>query len=422
VASKPIPKRRADGSVVFKLPFRLSPGGRLTSETFDSIEDALKFGELVDRVGGQAARDIRTASTLSSVETPTLRTAFEKMLGDIDSARARGTAPEYRRVADRTWMPHLGDHPVDAITRDSVVKWVTAQRAQETQKSARTRARAITAQRQDPEVVVPEPETYSPKSIRNAHSLLSQTLADAMARGYVSTNVARAVPLPSDHEHDEMVFLSEAEFALLLDQIPEHYEPLVLTLFATGLRWGEATALTPGDLDLDAPTPLLRVSRAWKKAERGSTGYLGSPKSRMARRTVSLPRELVPVLRPLTKKDAGALLFTTPAGTQVGQAHFHERVWTPALDRAAHPVMTDGTPDPHAARLTKRPRIHDLRHSHASLMIARGMNLLALQRRLGHESLKTTGDTYGHLMPDALAAGAELAGATLGHALPQVES
>lgn len=421
MASKPIPKRRADGSVVFKLPFRLSPGGRLTSETFDTIEDAQKFGALVDKVGGQAARDIRTASTLSSFEVPTLRTAFEEMLSDVDSARARGTAPEYRRVADRTWMPMLGDLPVDAITRDTVVKWVTAQRQQETAKSARLRARAIAAQRTDPTVVVPEPETYSPKSIRNAHSLLSQTLAAAQTRGYVHQNVAYRVPLPSDHEHDEMVFLSEDEFALLLDEIPEHYQPLVLTLYATGLRFGEATALTPADLDLEATTPLLRVSRAWKKAEQGSTGYIGSPKSRKARRTVSLPRELVPFLRPLTRRPAGDLLFTTPSGTQIGQPHFHERVWTKALDRAAHPKLADGSPDPDAPRLTKRPRIHDLRHSHASLMIARGMDLLTLQRRLGHESLKTTGDTYGHLMPDALAAGSLLAGATLGRALPQIE-
>ena len=370
MASKPIPKRGANGSVVFKLPFRLSPGGRLTSETFSSIDEAIQFGALVGRVGGQAARDIRYASTTAPLDAPTLRTAFEQMLGDVDSARARGTAPapEYRRVAESTWMPALGDLAVDAITRDSLVKWVTAQRQQETAKSARARAKAIAAQRHDPDVVVLDPETYSPKRIRNAHSLLSQALATAQARGYVHTNVARAV-LRSDHKNDEMVFRSEAEFALLLDEIAEHYQPLVLTLYTTGLRWGEATALTPGDLELEARTALLRVSRAWMKAERGSTGCIGSPKPRKARRTVSLPRQLAPILRPLAARaSAGDLLFTTPSGTQVGQAHFHERVWT--RRRGVRRTRRSRTaPRPGRTTPDEAARTHDLRHAHASLMV-----------------------------------------------------
>lgn len=412
MAAKPTPRQRADGTVVYRLPFRLAPGGKVTSETFDAYDDAVRFGQLVDKVGGQAAREIRSASTTSTMDIPTVATCLEQMLEVVDSARSRGTAPEYRRVAQRTWLPTLGHLPVDAVSRDAVVRWVAAQRAAETQSSARARRKAIAAQRKDPAVVVPEPVTYSPKSIRNAQSLLSQTLAHAVEHGWVTTNVAAGVPLPSDHEHEEMVTLTENEFVLLHAAITPHYRPLVLLLFATGLRWGEATALTPGDFDLDAPTPYLRVSRAWKKAATGSTGYLGSPKSRRARRTVALPPALVDVVRPLAAgKPSDALLFTTPSGAQVGQAHFHERVWTRALRDAAA-----GTPP-----LTKRPRIHDLRHSHASLMISRGMDLLTLQRRLGHESLKTTGDTYGHLMPDALAAGAALSAVTISGAVPQIE-
>lgn len=416
MASKPIAKRRADGTVAYKLPFRLVPGGQVTTETFETYADAERFGRLVDKVGGQAARDIRTASTISAMDVPTLRTFLETVLADVASASARGTAPEYRRIAERTWLPALGDLPVDAITRDAVIRWVTTQRATETQRSKAKRARAIAAQRTDPTVVVPEPVTYSPKSIRNAQSLLSQVLASAIKRGHITVNVAEAVPLPTDHEHDEMVTLTENEFVLLHAQIPTHYQTLVALLFSTGLRWGEATALTPGDLGLDAPTPYLRISRAWKKDATGSSGYLGSPKSRRARRTISVPSQLVPMLRAAAKgKAAGDMLFTTPAGTQIGQPHFHERVWTPALARAATPD------DPGAPRLTKHPRIHDLRHSHASLMISRGMDLLTLQRRLGHESLKTTGDIYGHAMPDSLASAATMAGITLSGAFPQIE-
>ena len=65
-----------------------------------------------------------------------------------------------------------------------------------------------------------------------------------------------------------------------------------------------------------------------------------------------------------------------------------------------NPLLADGTPDPDAPRLTKRPRVHDLRHTHASWMIAAGVDLFVLQRRLGHESITTTTETYAHLLPD----------------------
>ena len=109
-------------------------------------------------------------------------------------------------------------------------------------------------------------------------------------------------------------------------------------------------------------------------------------------------------------KRANDLLFATPAGAQVTQRHVNERVWVPAIARA----VAGSTP------LTKHPRIHDLRHSHASPMISRGLDLLALQQCLSHESLKTTGDTYGHLTPDALAQGARLSGLVLAGALPEL--
>jgi integrase len=413
MASKPSPRVLADGTIKWRVAGRIVPGGTVKSETFSTVEEAERFARLAARVGFAAAREARSASTSSDLEVPTLRTLLDDVLREVASARSRGTAPEYRRMAERTFLVKLGDLPVDAISRDAVVRWVAWQRQQETVRSRRARMRAIDEHREHPDVVVPAPATYSPKSIRNAQALLSQTLDAARSRGYVAENVAMAVPLPSDHARAEMVTLTENEFVLLHAAVDPRYQLLVALLFGTGLRFGEATALTPGDLDLDAPTPLLRVSRAWKKAASGSRGYLGSPKSRLARRTIALPPQLVAPLRDLASgKRADALLFTSPDGMQLTQPHFYERTWKLALARAA-------AADP---PLTKRPRIHDLRHSHASQMIARGMDLLTLQRRLGHESLKTTGDTYGHLMPDALAAGARLSGMALSGALPQIEA
>ena len=99
-------------------------------------------------------------------------------------------------------------------------------------------------------------------------------------------------------------------------------------------------------------------------------------------------------------------MLTTIQGRRVQAQHFRERVWHPAVLRA---------------NIGKSPRVHDLRHSNASWMIARGMNLTTLQRRLGHEKITTTVDVYGHLMPEAQAQAAASATLSLAGWLPQIE-
>jgi len=92
---------------------------------------------------------------------------------------------------------------------------------------------------------------------------------------------------------------------------------LVLLLVATGLRWGEATALTPGNLNLLASPPTVRVTKAWKR-DGDRHWYFGPPKTTHARRTVSLPKELVDVLMPLAAEKApDGLLFTNTVGQQI---------------------------------------------------------------------------------------------------------
>ncbi len=100
------------------------------------------------------------------------------------------------------------------------------------------------------------------------------------------------------------------------------------------------------------------------------------------------------------------LLFVSSRGLPLRSGPFHTRVWQPAVTAAA---------------LGVRPRVHDLRHSHASALIAAGVSLPVVQRRLGHESITTTIDVYGHLAPDAYAGATEAAEAMLSQALPQIE-
>ena len=91
----------------------------------------------------------------------------------------------------------------------------------------------------------------------------------------------------------------------------------------------------------------------------------------------------------------GRPVFTISPDTEVFPQH---RQWLDAWYDATKAAEAN---EDNPLKLERRPRIHDIRHSHASMMIAGGMNLYELANRLGHESIITTTKTYGHLVPDA---------------------
>ncbi len=195
-----------------------------------------------------------------------------------------------------------------------------------------------------------------------------------------------------------MVIVTEPEHVRLVEAMPEHYRPLTLFLAGTGMRWGEATALTWGDLDLRGSLPTARVTKAWKRAP-GSGAVLGPPKTRKAVRTVSLWADLVSALG--TPGPADQLVFR---GLGRGDGASPGRVWPERYRAAAWrpALLAVNTPSiAHPVPIGKRPRVHDLRHSHASALLAARMPILEVSRRLGHESVSTTGDHYGHLMPES---------------------
>jgi len=113
---------------------------------------------------------------------------------------------------------------------------------------------------------------------------------------------------------------------------------------------------------------------------------LGAPKTKKSRRTLVLTPDQVKLFRRLTEgKNPSDLIFTAPEGGAWHSGVFYAHRWKPALDAA------------NAMGLTKRPRVHDLRHTHASWLIAGKVPLPVIQARLGHESITTTVDRYGHL-------------------------
>lgn len=178
-----------------------------------------------------------------------------------------------------------------------------------------------------------------------------------------------------------MRFLTPGEVAALADAAGR-YRALVLTAAYTGLRLGELTALRVGRLDL------LRRRLAVVETLREVRDRLifSEPKTKTPRRSLTLPRFMVDELAAhlgsrSEPADADQLVFTATNGGPLRRSNFRRRVWLPAVESTVGQPM----------------RFHDLRHTHAAMLVAQGEHPKVIQERLGHASIKTTLYTYGHL-------------------------
>ncbi len=203
-------------------------------------------------------------------------------------------------------------------------------------------------------------------------------LKAAVRDGLLPKSPAEDTPLPKV-EHREMRFLSHDEIGDLAEAVDPRYRALVLTAGYTGLRFGELAGLEVRHLEMLRRS--LRVDQAMTDV--GGRVELGPVKTSSSRRTVKLPRFLVDELaQHLAAFPSGAgLVFSAERGGPIRRTNFRRREWLPAV----------------AASVGVPCRFHDLRHSHAALLIADGSHPKVIQARLGHSSIRTTLDTYGHL-------------------------
>jgi integrase len=178
---------------------------------------------------------------------------------------------------------------------------------------------------------------------------------------------------------EEPVFLSHDQVAALAEAC-ERYSILVRFLAYTGLRGGEASALRVSRLDLLR----RRVTVAVAFSEVRGELVEGTPKNHQ-RRSVPIPRFLIDELAAhVAGKAPDALVFTAPNGGPLRNTNFRPRIFTPAAESVGLAGITP----------------HDLRHTAASLAIAAGANVKAVQEMLGHASASMTLDVYAGLFGD----------------------
>ena len=207
--------------------------------------------------------------------------------------------------------------------------------------------------------------TESPRQAQYMLQTIKMVLRNAALRGQ-PVNPQVLTVTPPVYESRRKRFLTSEQ----VDDLAEgSTEALMLRFVAlTGLRFVEVSGLTDGDVTLGARS--IRVHRQITKSDAGI-------------RTIPLTNEARRILREQRlARVPSVLLFPAPGGGQWGYSNFRTRVWK------------------------KNERVgdidfHDLRHTFASLMIASGCHPKVLQTLMGHETISTTMDTYGHLYEDA---------------------
>lgn len=334
--------------------------------TVASETEAETLKRLLD-ANGQSFEIAQSALLSNEARVPTVAEVVQEHI-DLLIRPSSGTTRTYQVMLNLHIRNIIGHVPVDKLDYRHLNHWA---------KSMMAKGKA-------------------PKTIHNVHGLISAAMSTAEQLGYITRNPCRGVQLPRiDKPEDEAMFLTHSEFNMIVEVMGERYKTFAKFLVMTGTRFGEATALKVADVDLLSKPPIVRVNKAWKR-DGQSKYYIGATKTGAGKRTIGLNPALVDLLIPLVASRAGdELLFTTPKGERIVHKLFWHHYWVPAV-RAAQ-----------SHGLTKSPRIHDLRHTHASWLIQDGVSLFTISRRLGHASTRTTEQVYGHLMPEALQAGAD---------------
>ena len=356
-------KKQGEGRPRWRARYR-DPAGRERSKSFTrkvdaerflvSIEDAKLRGAYVDPAAGRIGFG-------EWAERWYLTTAHLKP----------STRHDYRMLLDHQVLPEFGDWTLASIDTLAVKQW---------------RADLLA-------------DGLSPKRAGKALQVLSQILASAVEGGRLARNAATGVK-PPKVQRKEMHFLDADQVEWLAAVAELRYRPLILFAAYTGLRPRELVALRVGRLDLLRCT--ARVVEAAVEVSRLEWGPVKTHEARVVRMPRSVAEEVAASLaaRPHSPE---ALVFTARLGGPLSRADFVRNYFKPAV-LAANEAIAKLPKDRRPAPLPDGLRFYDLRHTCASLLIAQGASIKAVQAQLGHATASITLDTYGHLFPSEMEA------------------
>src|SRR5665647_1288400 len=233
----------------------------------------------------------------------------------------------------------------------------------------------------------------SPGSITKYHVMLHSVFARAARDRIIAFNPCENTELPKVVARKSRI-VTPGEFSSVLASIPDRFKAMILTEIETGLRWGELVALRPRHVNFLRRTitieeTVVEVSR--KDSPTGERMIIKPYPKDDEPRTLRVSQDLLDTLAAriaslgLGREDLLFLSREVAGGQPLSRATFNTRYWRPAVERSGvdFPV-----------------RMHDLRHAHASWLLAGGADLKSVMERMGHAQIMTT-QKYLHTLPDA---------------------
>ena len=270
------------------------------------------------------------------------------------------------RLKENTWLtkehiirtkilPYFGKLKISEISTKEIITWQNEMLAYRDEKK----------------------KPYSQTYLKTLHNQLSAVFNHAVRHYNLKVNPAAQAGNMGKPKGREMLFWTKAEylkFAEAMMDKPLSYYAFEM-LYWCGVREGELLALTPGDFDFEKQT--VTISKSYQRIK--GKDVITDPKTPKSNRVIQMPAFLCEEMRDYIKSLYG--VKPTDRIFTVTKSYLHRE-----MDRGAKEAGV------------KRIRIHDLRHSHISLLIDMGFTALAIADRVGHESIDIT-YRYAHLFP-----------------------
>ncbi|MFC1907214.1 tyrosine-type recombinase/integrase [Chloroflexota bacterium] len=354
-------KNQAAGSWTIVIPLGLDPVTGKRRQRWFTIRGSKHDAE-------RRLRELLTEFEQGTLVKPsklTLGQYFLRWLEDyVWPNLAPRTAEGYEHIINKYLIPNLGQLPLTGLKPEHLQKYYGDRLA----------------------------HGLSPRTVRHHHVTLRGALQMAVKREILARNPADATD-PPRFARPEMHIIGEDDIEKLLQATEQtEYFPLIFLALSTGLRRSELLGLRWCDVDL-----LLcqaHITRSLHRLRTGET-VCRPTKTAKSRRSVALSPATVQVLREYKEKQESEMLH---AGKLL-QEDTLLFPWPP--DTVTHAWVKL------ARRIgLKGVRFHDLRHSHASLLLRQNVHPAIVQQRLGHASISTTIDVYSHIMPGLQAAAA----------------
>ena len=317
------------------------PNGKKRQKTFQTKTDATKFKKIIEA-------ELLTNKYISPFAGQTLIQDWLEVIGYSNTSNRAITKVQHEQMYKKLIIPFFGQRRLDSVKPSDVVEYLFHLQNLE----------------------------YSSETQRKALNLLSRVFQSAIEEDMIYKNPCKTSIVRSSistPEFKEQRFLTKDELFWLSETIHPNFKELIIFAGLTGLRKGELFALDTSDVDDDK----VIVSKSLSSF--GGEQVITKPKTSRSVRTVTIPNEVSQYFNNL---DDGPV-FKSTTGKRINPDNFRKRYFSAAVKESVG--------DPF--------RFHDLRHTAVALAIKDNKHPFEISKMLGHTSIKTTFDVYGHLLP-----------------------